>query len=200
MACNHIIQTVHASAGAVAALAAASASSRCRTCSTRRCARRRSPLPSPSARAGVLIKELHFKPKAKRVIFLFMNGGVSHVDTFDPKPCSRSTTASRCRAAPILTQRKTGNLMKSPFKFKKHGKSGIEMSELWPNLGTVADDICVIRSMYVEIPNHEPSHHADEHRAPTCSAARRWARGSPTAWALRTRTFRASSCSRRPSR
>ena len=53
--------------------------------------------------------------------------------------------------------------MKSPFKFKKHGKSGIEMSELWPHLGGVADDICVVRSMYAEIPNHEPSHHDDEH-------------------------------------
>jgi hypothetical protein len=57
---------------------------------------------------------------------------------------------------PILTQRKTGNLMMSPFKFQKYGKSGIEMSELWPHLGGVADDICVIRSMWAEIPNHEP--------------------------------------------
>jgi hypothetical protein len=110
----------------------------------------------PVATAGA-IKALHFKPKAKRVIFLFMNGGVSHVDTFDPKPALEKYDGKPLPGGAILTQRKTGNLMKSPFAFKKYGKSGIELSELWPNLGTVVDDICVIRSMYSEIPNHEPS-------------------------------------------
>jgi Protein of unknown function (DUF1501) len=104
-----------------------------------------------------VIKQLHFKPRAKRVILLFMNGGVSHVDTFDPKPMLEKYDGQPTPGGPILTQRKTGNLMKSPFKFQKHGKSGIELSDLWPNLGTVADDICVVRSMYADIPNHEPS-------------------------------------------
>src|SRR6266498_2461842 len=87
----------------------------------------------PTGGKGGILPGLHFKPRAKRVIFLMMNGGVSHVDTFDYKPML---------GGPVLTQRKTGNLMKSPFKFQKWGKSGLEMSELWPNLGTVADDMC----------------------------------------------------------
>jgi hypothetical protein len=106
--------------------------------------------------AGGVLKQLHFKPRAKRVIFLFMNGGVSHVDTFDPKPMLDKYDGKPMPGGSILTQRKTGNLMKSPFKFTKHGKSGLELSDLWPHLGTVADDICVIRSMWAEIPNHEP--------------------------------------------
>jgi Protein of unknown function (DUF1501) len=103
-----------------------------------------------------VIKELHFKPRAKRVIFLFMNGGVSHVDTFDPKPMLEKYNGQPMPGPQILTQRKTGNLMMSPFKFQKNGQCGTEMSELWPHVGSVADDICVIRSMWAEIPNHEP--------------------------------------------
>ena len=110
-----------------------------------------------AAATGGVLKDLHFKPKAKRVIFLFMNGGVSHVDTFDPKPMLDKYHGKPTPGGPVLTQRKTGNLMKSPFSFKKYGKSGTDMSELWPHLGTVADDICVVRSMHAEIPNHEPS-------------------------------------------
>jgi hypothetical protein len=106
---------------------------------------------------GGVLKQLHFKPKAKRVIFLFMNGGVSHVDTFDPKPMLDKYDGQPTPGGPVLTQRKTGNLMKSPFKFQKWGKSGIEMSDLWPHLGSVADDICIVRSMHAEIPNHEPT-------------------------------------------
>jgi hypothetical protein len=102
------------------------------------------------------IPKLHFKPRAKRVIFLFMNGGVSHVDTFDPKPMLEKYHGQPMPGGAILTQRKTGTLMKSPFSFKKYGQSGTELSELWPNVGGVADDICMIRSMYSEIPNHEP--------------------------------------------
>ena len=110
----------------------------------------------PIAPGGTL-GALHFKPRAKRVIFLFMNGGVSHVDTFDPKPALEKYHGKPMPGGAILTQRKTGNLMKSPFSFKKYGQSGIELSELWPNLGGVVDDICVVRSMHSEIPNHEPS-------------------------------------------
>ena len=106
---------------------------------------------------GGVLKELHFKPRAKRVIFLFMNGGVSHVDTFDPKPMLDKYDGKPMPGGAILTQRKTGNLMKSPFKFQKFGQSGLEMSELWPNVGAAADDICIVRSMWADIPNHEPS-------------------------------------------
>jgi len=111
----------------------------------------------PTGGTGGVLPGLHFKPRAKRVIFLMMNGGMSHVDTFDYKPMLDKYDGQPLPGGPILTQRKTGNLMKSPFKFEKHGKSGLEMSELWPNLGTVADDMCVIKSMYADIPNHEPT-------------------------------------------
>ncbi|MBI4907363.1 MAG: DUF1501 domain-containing protein [Acidobacteria bacterium] len=105
---------------------------------------------------GVLTGKLHFKPRAKRVIFLFMNGGVSHVDTFDPKPALEKYDGKPMPGPQILTQRKTGSLMKSPFKFQKHGQCGLELSELWPHVGAMADNICMIRSMWSEIPNHEP--------------------------------------------
>jgi hypothetical protein len=103
------------------------------------------------------IPKLHFKPRAKRIIFLFMNGGVSHVDTFDPKPMLEKYHGQLMPGGAILTLQKTGTLMKSPFSFQKYGQSGIELSELWPNVGGVADEICMVRSMYSEIPNHEPS-------------------------------------------
>jgi hypothetical protein len=102
------------------------------------------------------IPKLHFKPRAKRIIFLFMNGGVSHVDTFDPKPMLQKYNGQPMPGGAILTQRKTGTLMQSPFSFQKYGQSGTELSELWPNVGGVADEICMVRSMYSEIPNHEP--------------------------------------------
>ncbi len=106
---------------------------------------------------GAVLKQLHFKPKAKRVIFLMMNGGLSHVDTFDHKPMLDKYNGQPTPGGPVLTQRKTGNLMKSPFEFHKYGKSGQEFSQLWPHLGEVADDMCVIKSMYADIPNHEPT-------------------------------------------
>jgi Protein of unknown function (DUF1501) len=79
------------------------------------------------------------------------------VDTFDPKPMLDKYDGQQMPGGAVLTQRKTGTLMKSPFKFEKRGKAGIEISELWPHVGEVSEDICVIRSMYTEIPNHEPS-------------------------------------------
>ncbi|HVS63329.1 MAG TPA: DUF1501 domain-containing protein [Thermoanaerobaculia bacterium] len=99
----------------------------------------------------------HFAPKAKRVIFLFMNGGVSQVDSFDPKPMLDKYHGKPLPGEQITTERRTGTLMKSPFSFQKHGESGLELSEIWPHLGECADDICMIRSMTTDIPNHEPS-------------------------------------------
>ena len=95
--------------------------------------------------------------RAKRVIFLFMNGGLSQVDSFDPKPMLDKFHGQPMPGGSLATERKTGALMKSPFSFKKYGKSGLEVSELFPMVGAQADDICVIRSMYTDIPNHEPS-------------------------------------------
>ena len=105
----------------------------------------------------LLPKSPHFAPKAKHVIHLFMNGGPSQVDTFDPKPALEKYNGQRPDAANLSTERKTGGLLMSPFKFKKYGESGIEVSDLFPHIGGVIDDICVIRSMYTDIPNHEPS-------------------------------------------
>jgi hypothetical protein len=97
-----------------------------------------------------------FAPKAKRVLHLFMNGGASHVDTFDPKP---ALTKYSGKPIPITlkTERRTGAAFGSPFTFKKYGQSGIEVSEIFPQIGEGVDDICVIRSMCSDIPNHEPS-------------------------------------------
>lgn len=110
-----------------------------------------------SSRNPLAIKPPHFQPRAKRVIHLFMNGGPSQVDTFDPKPALDRYDGKRPPGADLKTERKTGGLMKSPFKFKKHGESGIEVSEIFPHVASCIDDICVIRSMHTNIPNHEPS-------------------------------------------
>jgi hypothetical protein len=90
----------------------------------------------------------HFRPKAKSVIFCFMSGGVSHVDTFDPKP-----RLKRDHGKPMpVTVRPTmfnqnGNIMASPWEFRNHGQSGLPVSELFPHIGSCADDLAVIRSM-----------------------------------------------------
>ncbi len=102
-------------------------------------------------------KASHFPGKAKRVIFLFMNGGPSHVDTFDPKPALDKYAGKLLPMENLRTERKTGNALPSPFKFQKHGKSGIEVSEIFPNVATCVDDMAIIRSMYADVPNHEPS-------------------------------------------
>src|SRR5437588_6263132 len=101
------------------------------------------------------LPKLHFKPRAKRIIFLFSNGGMSHVDTFDPKPMLDKYDGQPLPGGAILTQRKTGNLMKSPYKFDRYGKADTMVSELWPHVGAISEDICVINSMYADIPNHE---------------------------------------------
>ncbi len=96
-----------------------------------------------------------FPAKAKRVIFLFMSGGPSHVDLFDPKPRLLTDNGKPLPfEKPKLERTKTGNLLGSPWKFQKHGQSGIEMSELLPNLATCVDDLCVIRSMVADNINH----------------------------------------------
>jgi len=102
-------------------------------------------------------KTPHFAPRAKHVIHLFMNGGPSQVDTFDPKPALEKYNGQRPQNADLKTERKTGGLLMSPFKFQKYGQSGIEVSDLFPHVGSCIDDICVIRSMHTNIPNHEPS-------------------------------------------
>ncbi len=100
---------------------------------------------------------LHHAAKAKHVIFLFMNGGLSQVDSFDPKPMLDKFHGQPLPGEQVATERKTGGLMRSPFTFKKYGRSGMDVSELFPHVGECADDICFVRSVHTDIPNHEPS-------------------------------------------
>jgi hypothetical protein len=102
-------------------------------------------------------KQPHFPAKAKRVIHLFMNGGPSHIDTFDPKPALEKYAGKPLPMENLRTERKTGAAFPSPFKFKKYGQSGIEVSELFEHVAESIDDIAVIRSTYADVPNHEPS-------------------------------------------
>src|SRR3954471_21461264 len=99
----------------------------------------------------------HFAPRAKRVIFLFMNGGPSHVDTFDPKPALLKHEGETPTGEFYRKNNKGGGFMPSPFSFQKHGQSGIEVSESLPNIARIIDDCCVIRSMRTDVPNHEPA-------------------------------------------
>src|SRR3954462_11825555 len=113
--------------------------------------------PAPQASANPLAdRAAHFAPKAKHVIHLFMNGGPSQVDTFDPKPALEKYHGQQPPGAGLRTERRTGGLYKSPFAFKRCGQSGIEVSEIFPEIGKCIDDICVVRSMHTDIPNHEP--------------------------------------------
>jgi hypothetical protein len=111
-------------------------------------------LQTPNALAP---KSPHFPAKAKRVIHLFMNGGPSHVDTFDPKPALQKYAGQLLPGGNPITERKTGAAFPSPFRFRRYGRSGIEVSELFPRTAECIDDIAVIRSMQADIPNHEPS-------------------------------------------
>ncbi|WP_339727112.1 DUF1501 domain-containing protein [uncultured Gimesia sp.] len=102
-----------------------------------------------SAKDPLSPKEPHFTPRAKRVIFLFMKGGPSHMDTFDYKPQLQKYDGKpfpfdkpRVQFAP------TGNLLKSPWKFKQYGESGIHVSELFPNVAECVDDLCIINSLH----------------------------------------------------
>ena len=100
-------------------------------------------------------KAPHYAPRAKRVIFLFMHGGVSHVDSFDPKP---RLQADDGKPMPIKRElsfsEKAGGLMASPFEFKQYGQSGIPVSNLFPHMASCVDDLCVLRSMVGDAVDH----------------------------------------------
>jgi hypothetical protein len=106
--------------------------------------------------ASSSVRAPHFAPRARRVIFLFMNGGPSHVDTFDPKPALAKHEGEK-PADDLYRKEKTGGFMPSPFTFKQYGRSGIEVSESLPNIARIIDDCCIIRSMRTDVPNHEPA-------------------------------------------
>jgi hypothetical protein len=108
----------------------------------------------------LLPKQTHFRPRAKAVIQLFMQGGPSQVDLFDPKPeLDRNHGKSILKdiAKNLSSPDNAGGLMRSPFKFKQHGKSGISVSELMPHVAEHVDELAVIRSMFNTHQNHEPA-------------------------------------------
>jgi hypothetical protein len=102
-------------------------------------------------------KAPHFPAKAKHVIHIYLNGGPSQVDTFDPKPLLAKYDGKKLPAGNLSTERPTGGALKSPFTFSRYGKSAIEISEIFSKTAAHADDLCVIRSMYANTPNHEQS-------------------------------------------
>ena len=100
-------------------------------------------------------QEPHYAPRAKRIVFLFMKGGPSHVDTFDPKPLlDRDHGKPLPFDLPRVTFAKQNNLLKSPWKFKQYGESGLPVSELFPRVAKHVDDMCMLRSVHGTNPAH----------------------------------------------
>src|SRR6478735_8649380 len=97
----------------------------------------------------------HFAPRAKNVILLFMDGGVSQVDSFDPKPRLQAENGKPFGIKAEATQFDSiGNTLASPWEFHRYGQSGLPVSDLFPRIGAMADDLCVIRSMQSDFPEH----------------------------------------------
>jgi hypothetical protein len=99
----------------------------------------------------------HFPARAKHVIHIYLNGGPSQIDTFDPKPLLKKYEGKKLPQGNLTTERPTGAALPSPFRFSKYGQSGIEVSEIFAKTAEHVDDICFIRSMYANTPNHEQS-------------------------------------------
>ena len=105
----------------------------------------------PPGTAAISARKPHFAARAKRVIFLFMPGGPSQVDTFDPKP---QLTKDDGKPAPKLYLGQQRHLLASPWTFGRYGESGLDVSQLFPHTAQCVDDLCVIRSMVTDDPNH----------------------------------------------
>ncbi len=105
---------------------------------------------------GLMPRRSHFPQRAKSVILMMQNGGPSQMDLFDPKPelQKRSGMQHSIKVEMFQTGSEQNRLLGSPFTFRKYGRAGIEMSEVIPHLGSVADELCVIRSMHSEHNNH----------------------------------------------
>jgi hypothetical protein len=110
-------------------------------------------LADPAAAAA----RTHFAPRAKRVIHLFMNGGPFQGDFFDPKPALTKYAGQRPKEVEFRTERATAGLLAAPFSYEPRGKSGLPVSELLPQLGQCADDLCILRSVHSDNPNHGPA-------------------------------------------
>ena len=110
-----------------------------------------------AATGPLAVRQPHFSAKAKRVIMLFMFGGPSHIDTFDPKPILKRDNGKPLPFAKpriISFPRRGGDLIASPFEFKRHGESGAEVSELFPHIAGIVDDLAIVRSMHCTNPRH----------------------------------------------
>ncbi len=107
--------------------------------------------------AAPALRQPHFRPRAKRVIQLFMNGGPFGPDLLDPKPAINRFAGQRPDAVNLRTENQTGGLMAVPYRYAKHGQSGLELSELLPKLAQHADELCVLRSLHTDNPNHGPA-------------------------------------------
>jgi len=99
----------------------------------------------------------HFKPRTKRIIQLFMNGGPYQSDLFDPKPALKKYAGQRPKGATLRTERVTGGLMPSPFEFEHCGASGVQVSSLLPHFKKCIDEVCVLRAVHSDNPNHLPA-------------------------------------------
>lgn len=110
-----------------------------------------------SAAAAPGAAKLHFAPRAKRVIHLFMNGGPFQADFFDPKPLLTKFQGQRPKEVELRTERTTAGLLASPFRYEPRGQSGVPVSELLPRLGKCVDDLCILRSLHSDNPNHGPA-------------------------------------------
>ncbi|HTE18202.1 MAG TPA: DUF1501 domain-containing protein [Armatimonadota bacterium] len=115
------------------------------------------PAAAAAARSPLAARPPQFPGKAKHVIHIYLNGGPSQVDTFDPKPLLKKYEGQTLPMGNLTTERKTGYALPSPFQFQKYGKSGMEISELFQKTAQHADDMCIIRSMHANTPNHEQS-------------------------------------------
>src|ERR1700730_13896593 len=112
----------------------------------------------PNPRNPLAPRPPHFAGRAKHVIHVYLNGGPSQVDTFDPKPLLRRYAGQTLPVGNLTTERPTGAALPSPFRFKRYGQAGLEISELFDRTATRhADDLCLIRSMHANTPNHEQS-------------------------------------------
>jgi len=113
--------------------------------------------PSSGTQNPMTAKATHFAARAEHVIHIYLNGGPSQVDTFDPKPLLEKYHGKPIPTGNLNTERPTGGALASPFRFRRYGKSGLEISDLFRKTAVHADDLCVIRSMQANTPNHEQS-------------------------------------------
>ena len=111
----------------------------------------------PALAPGQGVDWPHTPPRAKRVIHLFMNGGPFQGDLFDPKPSINRYAGQRPAEVQLRTENATGGLLAVPFPFRPRGKSGVEVSDLLPRFGELIDEVCVLRGVYTDNPNHGPA-------------------------------------------